>query len=88
VLAIARWTQVSSRAQETRGLLNMGSVVVLEAVLLVVLPAAAPEFYSRHCQLLLGLTRLAYFSLPLLRDPDDVQSVLQVGCGTAHVLLL
>ncbi|KAL4854229.1 hypothetical protein ACK3TF_004931 [Chlorella vulgaris] len=77
VVAIARWTQVSSRAQETRGLLNMGSVVVLEAVLLVVLPSAAPEFYSRHCQLLLGLTRLAYFSLPLLRDPDDVQSVLQ-----------
>lgn len=45
---------------------------------MVLLPGLLPTFYRRHSRVILALTRLSYFSLPLLRDPQDVTVVFKV----------
>lgn len=46
---------------------------------MIALPALAPRAYARHCRAVAALTRAAYWSLPLIRDPLDVMWVFQVG---------
>lgn len=46
---------------------------------MVALPGCFPGFYRRHSRAVLALTRLAYFSLPLVRDRQDVTAVFKLA---------